>query len=127
MTPDQIVTKFCSALNRTAWDEVMSLVTDDCVYLNVPMEPAIIGPQAICDTLKGFLGVLGSLHLETLRQVTHGNLVMNERVDYVTPPAGKHYGLPVMGVFELRGEKICAWRDYFDLRQLEAGTGLKFT
>ena len=127
MTPDETVTAFCNALSNNAWDTAASLLSNDCVYLNVPMEPAIIGPQGVCDTLKGFLSVLGSIRIETLRQVAHGNFVMNERLDHFTPPAGKHYGLPVMGVFEIRTGKICAWRDYFDIRQLESGTGLKFT
>lgn len=127
MTPDQTVTAFCAAVNRCAWDDMMALVTDDCAYLNVPMEPAVIGPRAIRDTLQGFLSVLGTLRIDTLRQVASGNVVMNERLDYVTPPTGKNYGLPVVGVFEVRDGKICAWRDYFDILQIEKGTGLKFS
>jgi limonene-1,2-epoxide hydrolase len=39
---------------------------------------------------------------------------MNERVD-VFEMGGKHVEVPVAGVFEIRGGKIAAWRDYFDL------------
>jgi len=38
---------------------------------------------------------------------------MNERLDYFDPPTGKVFGLPVAGVFEVSGEQITAWRDYF--------------
>jgi limonene-1,2-epoxide hydrolase len=30
---------------------------------------------------------------------------------------GKQISLPVMGIFEVAGEKIAAWRDYFDMNQ----------
>ena len=33
--------------------------------------------------------------------------------------AGKWIELPVMGAFELRDGKICAWRDYFDMAQFQ--------
>ncbi len=45
--------------------------------------------------------------------------VMNERfarLDF----AGKVVDRPVMGVFEFRGDLICAWRDYFDMALLDA-------
>ena len=31
---------------------------------------------------------------------------------------GKVADLPVMGTFEIRDGKICAWRDYFDMAQI---------
>jgi limonene-1,2-epoxide hydrolase len=41
---------------------------------------------------------------------------MNERVDRFHMKAdGRWVEAPVMGVFELEGGKIKAWRDYFDL------------
>jgi limonene-1,2-epoxide hydrolase len=39
---------------------------------------------------------------------------MTERVDVFTYP-DKSIELPVAGVFEVRGDKIAAWRDYFDV------------
>ena len=42
------------------------------------------------------------------------DVVLTERVD--TFRMGERtVTLPVMGVFEVRGGKIAAWRDYFDL------------
>ena len=48
-----------------------------------------------------------------LHQAEAGNLVMNERIDYLTI-GGKTVALPVAGVFEIENGKIKAWRDYFD-------------
>jgi limonene-1,2-epoxide hydrolase len=41
--------------------------------------------------------------------------VLNERTDRFKLDE-RWIELPVMGVFELRGGKISAWRDYFDLQ-----------
>ena len=44
-------------------------------------------------------------------------MVLTERVDTIT--VGERVGaLPVMGTFEIRDGKICAWRDYFDMTQI---------
>ena len=54
-----------------------------------------------------------------------GDVVFSERVDWLVRPDGSRVGpWPVVGVMEFRGEKISAWREYFDGRNLEmlAGT-----
>jgi limonene-1,2-epoxide hydrolase len=42
-----------------------------------------------------------------------GNVVVTERVDHFVFD-GKTIHARVMGAFELAGDKITAWRDYFD-------------
>jgi limonene-1,2-epoxide hydrolase len=42
--------------------------------------------------------------------------VLTERVDVFVLPQ-RSIELPVMGTFEVRGGKIAAWRDYFDMKQ----------
>jgi limonene-1,2-epoxide hydrolase len=50
-----------------------------------------------------------------LRHVAQGSVVMSERVDRFR--VGETWlELPVVGVFELAGERIRLWRDYFDLQ-----------
>ena len=119
----QIVTAFCKAISRSDLDEAMKYVADDCVYHNIPLEP-VKGAAAVRATLEGFLPVLGSIEIETLRQVAIGDFVMNERIDTFSPPGKKRYGLPVAGAFEVRNGKIVGWRDYFCMKQFEKGTGL---
>jgi limonene-1,2-epoxide hydrolase len=51
--------------------------------------------------------------------VANGNVVMTERVD-VLEANDRSVTLPVLGVFELAGGRIAAWRDYFDLDQFSA-------
>ena len=78
------------------------------------------------DTLSGFFEIVGHVRIETLKQSATGNLVLNERLDYFDPPAGKAFALPVAGAFEVNGGKITAWRDYFCMKQFSEGTGLAF-
>jgi limonene-1,2-epoxide hydrolase len=123
MNADQTVTAFCAALTRSNLDEVMKLVADDCVYHNIPLDP-VTGAAAIRATLEGFLQMLGSIEIETTRQVASGDLVMNERIDTFSPPGKSRFALPVAGAFEVKNGKITAWRDYFCMKQFSDGTGI---
>jgi limonene-1,2-epoxide hydrolase len=57
-----------------------------------------------------------SLHFKVLNSAGNGNVVFNERVDVFDLGNGKTISLPVAGVFEVTGNKISAWRDYFDMQ-----------
>ena len=50
--------------------------------------------------------------------VCDGNIVMTERVDNFLMGQTR-ISVPCMGIFELPGGKIAAWRDYWDLQQFE--------
>jgi limonene-1,2-epoxide hydrolase len=113
--PNALVTEFCAAWVRMDPDELADYFTDDGVYHNIPLVP-FEGKQAIRDGLAGMKGMISSVRFEIHRQVGGGNVVMNERTDYLQM-GDKVVALPVVGVFELEGDKIRAWRDYFDMGQ----------
>lgn len=123
MTPEEVVNGFADAFNREDMDGMLAFIAADCVYQNMPF-PAVHGPEGVRRTLEGFFQLTGWAKLETLRQIAVGTMVMNERLDWFDPPGGKRFGLPVAGVFEVRGHQIVAWRDYFCMRQFAEGTGL---
>jgi len=122
MTPEEVVNAFCEALNKGV-EECLPFIADDCVYQNMPF-PAVTGPEGVREVLSGFFQVTGNVRIETLRQCSTGNLVMNERVDYFDPPEGRAFGLPVSGAFIVENDKITEWRDYFCMNQFREGTGL---
>jgi limonene-1,2-epoxide hydrolase len=95
-------------------------MTDDAVYHNIPMAP-LNGKAAIRKGLEGFAGMLEAIEIKIVNSVSAGNLVINERIDTMVARDGKKSDIPVAGVFELRDGKICAWRDYFDMKM--AGMG----
>jgi limonene-1,2-epoxide hydrolase len=96
-------------------------LTDDVVYHNVPLEPSV-GLDATLTFLDGFFGMFTSTKVDILHLAVRDNVVLTERIDTLTMN-GQVAPLPVMGAFELRDGKICAWRDYFDLAQVTAMLG----
>ena len=101
-------------------ETILSFFTDDAVYTNIPIDPPNVGKQQIREFLNWFFGAVGDLQFIITRQVAGSDgSVMNERIDRLDF-AGKVVDLPVMGVFEFRGDLICAWRDYFDMALLDA-------
>ena len=111
---EKVVTEFCNAWPRKNIDELLGFFTDDAVYHNIPLEPAK-GKAAIRGVINQFLPMAKSLHFKVLHSAGNGNVVMNERVDIFDLGNGKTIQLPVAGVFEVTGNKISAWRDYFDM------------
>ncbi len=110
---EKLVTDFCVSWSRKNVEEILSYLTDDCFYHNIPMEPCV-GKAAVRGFVEPFLKEADSAVFEIKHTTSAGNVVMNERVDrFVMGP--KKVELPVAGVFEIRGGKISAWRDYFDL------------
>jgi limonene-1,2-epoxide hydrolase len=117
--PDALVKEFCAAWTRMDPDELAEYFTDDGVDHNIPMAP-MEGKQAIRDGLAGMKAMISSVRFDIHRQVAAGDVVMNERTDHLQM-GDNTVALPVVGVFELEGGKIKAWRDYFDMAQFAGG------
>ncbi len=115
--PDSTIRDFVAAWGRGDIDAIVDAFTDDAVYHNIPMDP-LNGKDEIRAFLEGFVndGVSFEIH----HQIVSGNLVMNERTDTIVM-GDRSVALPVMGVFELDGDKIKAWRDYFDMAAFTGG------
>lgn len=122
----EIVRSFIAAWSRNDLDEIMSYFAADCVYHNIPVEPAR-GIEATRAMIKGFSSMAAKVEW-VLHQIaeSEAGVVLTERTDRFEI-GGRWVELPVMGSFELREGKIVAWRDYFDLaqfqRQLPAAQG----
>ncbi len=115
---EQVVRRFCDRFDGTDAEALRPFFTDDVVYHNIPLEPAV-GLEATLAFIEGFFGMCESMTIENLHVAVSDNVVLTERVDTF------HIGdvvapLPVMGAFEIRDGKISAWRDYFDLGQITA-------
>jgi limonene-1,2-epoxide hydrolase len=115
---EQVVRDLCDAFEKHDAQAFRPFLTDDVVYHNMPMDPAV-GIEAAVAFIEGFFGMCESMEIEMLHLAVHGNVVLTERIDTfhvgaITAP------LPVMGTFEVRDGKVAAWRDYFDLGQITA-------
>ncbi len=95
--------------------EILDCLTDDAVWHNMPLEPAI-GKAAIESLLRQLGPTWGSVEIEIKNIATQGTTVIVERVDRHTLADGRKIVMPICGVFETRDSLISACRDYFDLR-----------
>jgi limonene-1,2-epoxide hydrolase len=113
---EQVVRGMCAAFAKHDAEALRPFFSDDVVYHNIPMDPAV-GIEDTVAFIAGFFAMCESLTIETLHLAVEGNSVLTERVDTITA-GGRVGALPVMGTFEVRDGKICAWRDYFDMTQI---------
>lgn len=111
-----LVRRFIETWKTRDLERILTFFSDDCVYHNIPVEP-VKGPAAIRSVLQSFASMATAIEWE-LHQIaeTESGVVLTERTDKFEI-GGRWIALPVMGAFEIRDGKICAWRDYFDMAQ----------
>jgi len=79
-SPDEVVTEFCKKWLTADPDELAGYFTEDAVYHNIPMAP-VQGREAIKEFIAGFTAGFDGIDFQVHRQVSDGNVVMNERTD----------------------------------------------
>ena len=117
-TPGDIVRQFLTMLEQPGGfaDAVRAYFTPETRYLNVGMSDTT-GIEEALAFIKGFGASTGStsLKVDMLAFAESGNSVLTERVDHLLGSDGKPVmSLAVMGIFEVEGDKLTGWRDYFD-------------
>ena len=112
MNPEEVVRAELNAWGRRDVDEIVSHFSVDAVWENVPLGVAN-GHSEIRYLAKQYISRISHFECEILNLAAAGNVVLTERVDRFV-----FDGTPVdarcMGAFEVTGDKISAWRDYFD-------------
>jgi len=112
-----LIRSFIDACVRANPEEFASYFIEDATWWNVPWKP-IRGREAIRETLRRGAESMVALPWEIRNIVAEGDIVMIERVDNFLVGETR-VSVPCMGIFELCGGKIAAWRDYWDLQQFE--------
>ena len=114
MTNSDRVLAFIAAWEARDVEAILAGLTQDAVYLNVGLSGSR-GHDAIRAAITPFLAGASAVHWSVHHLAeTPAGVVLTERTDdFVMGP--KTISVPVMGVFEFRGDLIAAWRDYFDL------------
>ena len=114
MDAQQVVQQFCDGMVTRDAESLRPLLADDVVYQNTGME-ATTGIDAVIANLAGQFSMFpDSYEYQTVNIVAGGDVVMNERLDFVRGPDGTRHGLPVMGSFVVKHGKIQRWTDYWD-------------
>jgi limonene-1,2-epoxide hydrolase len=115
---EQVVRDFCAAASTRDPKVLRDYFSEDIVYHNIPMEPAV-GIEATMAVIDMFVTMCEALEFEVHHLASDGSTVLTERTDHFTIK-GKTAPLPVMGAFHVADGKITAWRDYFDMAQVTA-------
>jgi limonene-1,2-epoxide hydrolase len=117
MSREELVEDFFNAWRAMDADRIAEFFTDDAVYDNIPME-CVQGKDTIRATVAGWLAHMPGIDFRFRHVVVSGDVVLMERRDVISTESGSRE-LPVMGVMEFVGDKISAWREYFDLSQMQ--------
>jgi limonene-1,2-epoxide hydrolase len=118
---DDVVVGLWQALSRRDWDAVASFLSDDCLYVDMPV-PALAarGPDDIVKRLK-----IGLEHLAGYEN--HDGLVLSNGADVVyehsetwTFATGEQGVLRFVTVHRVLDGKVTLWKDYWDFNSLVA-------
>jgi limonene-1,2-epoxide hydrolase len=113
MTPEEVVRSAMATLASLDIDQFMGYIADDATFLPGFSFPTYSGHKEIRATLEGFAKHMTKAEIEIVNLAVTGNVVLTERVDRYVYSNGKALEAPGMGTFEVSGDKIAAWRDYF--------------
>ena len=110
-----LVQEFCDRMANRDAEALRGFIADDAIYQNVGMA-ASVGVDAIVANLAGQIGMFPDSYKYEMKNIAaDGDVVLTERLDFISVSGGAPVGLPVMGTFVVRDGKIVSWRDYFDL------------
>lgn len=118
-TPIDLVSAFAADFSKAGtgmYDTVRAYFTPETVWENVGLATTT-GIEEAIGLIKQFEQTIGiaSIKIEMLAIAADGNRVLTERIDRMLRADGSEIWAPrVMGIFEIEGDKIVAWRDYFD-------------
>lgn len=115
-SPITLVTRFIQAWNERDPEAIMSLLSPDIVYHNIPMAP-LRGTAAVRASVQSVCARSTEIHWSTVHiAATPDGVVLTERLDNFVMD-GRAVSVPVMGAFRCVDGLIHEWRDYFDLTQ----------
>jgi limonene-1,2-epoxide hydrolase len=108
------------ALSDRDWDTVKTFLSDDCIYLDMPVGPtaAARGPEDIVKRLKIGLEPLASYENHDGLLVSDGTAVMYEHSETWTWKTGETALLRFVTVHRVENDKITLWKDYWDMGAL---------
>jgi ketosteroid isomerase-like protein len=108
-------------LSARDYDGIAEWVTDDCVYFDVPLGPALAarGPADIAKRLRVGWGELAAYenHDGLLLSSESGD-VMYEHSETWTFASGEVLELPFVSVHRVRDGRVSLWKDYWDQNAL---------
>jgi limonene-1,2-epoxide hydrolase len=120
LSVQEVVLGMWQALSRRDWDAVKTYLSDDCIYLDVPVGPAAAarGPEDIVKRLKIGLEPLSSYENFPGLMVDNGVDVMYEHHEEWHWATGESAVVQFVTVHRVLDGKITLWKDYLDMSLL---------
>jgi len=110
------------SIGNRDWAAVKAVVSDDCIFLDVPFGPTLAarGPENIVRRLKGGLENehLADWANQERLMLTNGVDVMYEHVVTYTSTNGEKTKNPIVSVHRVSDGKVSLWKDYWDLNAI---------
>jgi limonene-1,2-epoxide hydrolase len=122
MPADDTVLGLWRALSRRDWDAVKTLLSADCVYVDMPVGPALAarGPDDIVKRLKVGLEPLAGYENHDGVLVFSGSDVMYEHSETWRWQSGETAVLQFVSVHRVDDGKVTLWKDYWDMGSMTA-------
>ena len=108
------------ALSNRDWEALKTFVSDDCIYVDMPVGPAAAarGPEDIVKRLKIGLEPLAGYENHDGVLVSNGTDAMYEHSETWTFKTGESGVLRFVTVHKVVDGKITLWKDYWDMNGL---------
>ena len=109
-----------TALSNRDWKSLATYLSDDCIYLDMPVGPvaAARGPEDIVKRLKIGLEPLASYQNFPGLIVDNGSDVMYEHHEEWHWTTGESAVMKFVSVHKVADGKITLWKDYWDMNGL---------
>jgi limonene-1,2-epoxide hydrolase len=125
-----LVQDYLEAVGPTSkefWSSFGTYFDDETIWENVGVSRTV-GREAAIEFAKSFPVEFDHMRIEDLVLSAQGNRVYAERIDHFCTHEGAIVlSVRALGVFEIRGQKIAHWRDYFDTAGFVASIGGQVT
>jgi limonene-1,2-epoxide hydrolase len=110
------------ALSKRDWESVQTFLSDDCIYVDMPVGPTLAarGPDDIVKRLKVGLQRLADYVNHDGLLVSNGVDVMYEHSETWTWKTGEVALLMFVSVHKVDGGKVTLWKDYWDMASMTA-------
>ncbi|MFI6097397.1 limonene-1,2-epoxide hydrolase family protein [Lentzea sp. NPDC051213] len=110
--PRDVVTALLQASESGDPEEVVSHMSDDVVWQNVPLPPAR-GKATVAKQFRAMHKVITDVEVHIHNIAANGDVVLTERTDVIGRGAFRAE-FWVCGTFVVRDGKVVLWRDYYD-------------
>lgn len=116
-----VVLGLWQALSRRDWDAVKTFLSEDCLYVDMPVPAASArGPEDIVTRLKLGLEPLAGYENYDGVLLSDGADVMYEHSEKWTFQTGEQGVLRFVTVHKVVDGKVVLWKDYWDMNSLIA-------